>query len=165
MREAGAVVRRGHSLYDVDGEPAAWLLYGALPAWRDFAPGMDDGEDVRQLERNLRALGCDPDGDMTVDEEWTWATTAAVKCFQDARGLTEDGTLAKGEVVFRPGASRVGERERRSAARWRPVPSWASSPRPGARSPSTSRPTGRSSSAAATRSRWSCPAATSCAAA
>ena len=105
----GAVVRRGHSLFDVDDEPAAWLLYGALPAWRDFAPGMSDGEDVRQLERNLRALGCDPDGDMTVDDEWTWATTAAVERFQETRGLTEDATLAKGEVVFRPGASRVGE--------------------------------------------------------
>jgi hypothetical protein len=109
LPEAGAVIRRGRSLYSVDGEPAAWLLYGALPAWRDFAPGMSDGEDVRQLERNLRALGDDPDGDMTVDDEWTWATTAAVRRFQDERGLTEDGTLARGEVVFRPGRARVGE--------------------------------------------------------
>jgi hypothetical protein len=109
IRAAGSVVRRGHSLYDVDDEPAAWLLYGSLPAWRDFTPGMADGEDVRQLERNLRALGSDPYGDMTVDDEWTWATTAAVKRFQDERGLTEDGTLAQGEVVFRTGPSRVGE--------------------------------------------------------
>ena len=109
IRDPGAVVRRGHSLYDVDNAPAAWLLYGSLPAWRDFTPYMRDGEDVRQLERNLRALGCDPDDHMTVDDEWTWATTAAVRCFQDARGLTEDGTLAQGEVVFRPGPSRMGE--------------------------------------------------------
>jgi peptidoglycan hydrolase-like protein with peptidoglycan-binding domain len=106
IRESGSVVRRGHSLYDVEGEPAAWLLYASLPAWRDFTPGMSD---VRQLERNLRALGYDPYGDMTVDEEWTSATTAAVRRFQDARGLTVDGTLAQGEVVFRPGPSRVGE--------------------------------------------------------
>jgi peptidoglycan hydrolase-like protein with peptidoglycan-binding domain len=109
IRESGDVVRRGHSLYDVDDAPAAWLFYGSLPAWRDFSPYMSDGEDVRQLERNLRALGADPYGDMTVDDEWTWATTAAVRRFQDARGLTEDGTLAQGEVVFRPGPSRVGE--------------------------------------------------------
>jgi peptidoglycan hydrolase-like protein with peptidoglycan-binding domain len=109
IRESGSVVRRGHSLYDVENAPAAWLLYGSLPAWRDFSPYMSDGEDVRQLERNLRALGADPYGDMTVDDEWTWATTAAVQRFQDARGLTEDGTLAQGEVVFRPGPSRVGE--------------------------------------------------------
>jgi peptidoglycan hydrolase-like protein with peptidoglycan-binding domain len=109
LPEAGAVLSRGRSLYAVDGEPAAWLLYGALPAWRDFAPGMADGEDVRQLERNLRALGHDPDGDMTVDDEWTSATTAAVLRFQEARGVTEDGTLARGEISFRPGRARVGE--------------------------------------------------------
>jgi peptidoglycan hydrolase-like protein with peptidoglycan-binding domain len=107
--EAGTVLRRGRALYSIDGEPAAWLLYGSLPAWRDFDSGMTDGEDVRQLERNLRALGHDPDGDMTVDDEWTWATTAAVERFQDERGLTEDGTLARGEVVFRSGRARVGE--------------------------------------------------------
>ena len=109
LPEAGRVVRRGRALYESDGEPAAWLLYGSLPAWRDFGAGMADGEDVRQLERNLRALGHDPDGDMTVDDEWTWATTAAVVRFQDERGLDEDGTLARGEVVFRPGPARVGE--------------------------------------------------------
>jgi peptidoglycan hydrolase-like protein with peptidoglycan-binding domain len=109
LPEAGSVLRRGRSLYSIDGEPAAWLLYGSLPAWRDFTPGMADGEDIRQLERNLRALGHDPDGDMTVDDDWTWATTAAVQRFQDERGLTEDGTLARGEVVFRPGRARVGE--------------------------------------------------------
>ena len=103
------MIRRGESLYRLDDEPAAWLLYGALPAWRDFSSGMTDGEDVRQLERNLRALGHDPDGDMTVDDDWDWATTAAVLRFQDERGLTEDGTLARGEVVFRDGAARVGE--------------------------------------------------------
>jgi peptidoglycan hydrolase-like protein with peptidoglycan-binding domain len=109
LPDAGAVIRRGDELYRLDDEPAAWLLYGALPAWRDFGAGMADGEDVRQLERNLRALGHDPDGDMTVDDEWTWATTAAVQRFQDERGLAEDGTLGRGEVVFRDGPARVGE--------------------------------------------------------
>jgi peptidoglycan hydrolase-like protein with peptidoglycan-binding domain len=109
MPEPGSVIRRGEALYRLGDEPAAWLLYGALPAWRDFSSGMTDGEDIRQLERNLRALGHDPDGDMTVDDDWDWATTAAVVRFQDERGLTEDGTLARGEVVFRDGAARVGE--------------------------------------------------------
>ena len=111
------MIRRGDALYRLDDEPAAWLLYGALPAWRDFSSGMTDGEDVRQLERNLRALGYDPDGDMTVDDDWDWATTAAVVRFQDERGLTEDGTLARGEVVFR---RRRGAR-RRGAGGARPV--------------------------------------------
>jgi peptidoglycan hydrolase-like protein with peptidoglycan-binding domain len=109
LRDPGSVVTRGHSLYDVDGAPAAFLLYGELPAWRDFSPDMTNGDDVRQLERNLRALGHDPDHDMTIDDDWDWATTAAVKRFQRARGLDDDGTLSRGEVVFRPGATRVGE--------------------------------------------------------
>ena len=67
---------------------------------------MTDGEDIRQLERNLRALGHDPG---TVDDDWDWETTAAVKRFQDARGLDEDGTLSRGEIVFRPGPVRIGE--------------------------------------------------------
>jgi Putative peptidoglycan binding domain len=109
LRAPGAVVRRGEALYWLDGEPAAWLLYGRLPAWRDLAPGIEDGADVRQLERNLRALGHDPDGDMAVDDEWDWATTAAVERFQEERGLDEDGALARGEIVFRAGATRIGE--------------------------------------------------------
>ena len=109
LPEPGSVIRRGEALYRLDDAPAAWLMYGALPAWRDFTSGMSDGEDVRQLERNLRALGHDPDGDMTVDDDWDWATTAAVLRFQDERGLTEDASLTRGEVVFRDGAARVGE--------------------------------------------------------
>jgi peptidoglycan hydrolase-like protein with peptidoglycan-binding domain len=108
LRDPGAIVRRGESLYSVDGRAAAWLLYGELPAWRDFTPGMEDGEDVRQLERNLRALGADLDGDLTVDGEWDWATTAAVERFQDERGMEETGTLTRGQVLFRPGPSRIG---------------------------------------------------------
>jgi peptidoglycan hydrolase-like protein with peptidoglycan-binding domain len=106
LREPGTVVTRGHSLYAIDGGNAAFLLYGELPAWRDFEPGMTDGEDVRQLERNLRALGHDPG---TVDDDWDSDTTAAVQRFQRARELEDDGTLARGEVVFRPGATRIGE--------------------------------------------------------
>jgi len=109
LPDPGTLVRRGHSLYDADDAPAAWLLYGSLPAWRDFSSWMSDGEDVRQLERNLRALGYDPDHAMTIDDDWTAATTAAVERFQDDHGLTEDGTLTQGEVVFRPGPTRVGE--------------------------------------------------------
>jgi peptidoglycan hydrolase-like protein with peptidoglycan-binding domain len=109
LRDSGSVITRGRSLYDLDGRPAAWLLYGSLPAWRDFTPGMADGADVRQLERNLRALGDDPYGDMKVDDHWDWATTAAVERFQHDRGMTEDGTLARGELLFRRGPTRIGD--------------------------------------------------------
>ena len=88
----------------------AFLLYGTLPAWRDFAPGMTDGDDVRQLERNLRALGYDP-GD--VDGDWDWETTEAVEQFQRDRDLDDDGTLSRGEVVFRDGRDPDGRGEGR----------------------------------------------------
>ncbi len=106
LREPGTVITRGHSLYSVDNVPAAFLFYGSLPAWRDFAPGMTDGDDVRQLERNLKALGHDPGH---VDDDWDSDTTAAVKRFQRARGLYADGSLSRGEVVFRAEPVRMGE--------------------------------------------------------
>src|SRR5689334_19650822 len=106
LRDPGSIVTRGHSLYSVDDEPSAFLFYGTLPAWRDFGPGMTDGDDVRQLERNLRALGYDP-GD--VDRDWTWETTDAVEQFQRDRSLDDTGTLSRGAVVFREGPVRVGE--------------------------------------------------------
>jgi peptidoglycan hydrolase-like protein with peptidoglycan-binding domain len=106
LPDPGSVITRGHSLYDLDDAPAAFLLYGDLPAWRDFTPGMDDGADVRQLERNLRALGYDPG---TVDDDWDADTTDAVEDFQRDRDLTVDATLTRGEIVFRPGATRIAQ--------------------------------------------------------
>lgn len=115
LRAEGSVVVRGGWLAEVDGERTGWLLYGRRPAWRDFTPGMTDGEDVRQLEANLAALGHRPG---TVDGDWTSDTTAAVRRFQDAHDLVEDGSLSRAELVFRSGAVRVGEHK---ASPGRPV--------------------------------------------
>jgi peptidoglycan hydrolase-like protein with peptidoglycan-binding domain len=104
--DPGSVITRGHSLYALDDKPAAFLLYGGLPAWRALEPGMSDGADVRQLERNLRALGYDPG---TVDEDWDSDTTAAVEHFQADRGLDKTGTLKLGTIVFRAEATRVAQ--------------------------------------------------------
>ncbi len=100
---AGEVVRRGQRLYSLDGKPTI-LLYGSVPAWRDFQPGMPDGRDVAQLNANLRALGYDaaPTGDSFTD-----GTRAAIEQLQADRGLAETGTLPLGSVVFRPGPVRV----------------------------------------------------------
>jgi hypothetical protein len=106
LRPEGSTVLRGQSLLSIDAGATAWVLYGRRPMYRDLGPGASDGRDVRQLERNLKALGYDPG---TVDNDWTSATTAAVKAFQDDRGLDETGTLKRTDVVISDGPARVGE--------------------------------------------------------
>jgi putative peptidoglycan binding protein len=98
----GKVVRRGQSLYAIDGQPTL-LLYGGTPAWRVFAPGMSPGRDVAELNANLAALGY---GGVAGDA-FTGATERAVVALQRARGLASTGTLALGAVAFEPGAVRV----------------------------------------------------------
>lgn len=108
---AGARVARGGRLFAVSGIPAV-LLYGTVPAYRDFAAGMSDGADVGQLERSLVALGLDPAGTMTVDDHFSAATRAAIRRWQARQGLPagrRTGTIALGQVVFLPGVIRVGQ--------------------------------------------------------
>jgi peptidoglycan hydrolase-like protein with peptidoglycan-binding domain len=105
LRDEGDTVTRGRSLMSIDAHATAWVLYGTVPMYRDLGLGVTDGRDVRQLEANLRALGYDPG---TVDTDWTSATTSAVEDFQDDRGLTEDGTLSRSEIVISDGPVRVG---------------------------------------------------------
>jgi peptidoglycan hydrolase-like protein with peptidoglycan-binding domain len=108
---ADTTVNRGGRLYAVANQPVR-LLYGATPAYRELALGMSDGPDVRQLEENLVALGMDPHHRITVDRHFTAATTAAVRRWQAASGRPASqrtGRLPLGEVVFQPGAVRVGQ--------------------------------------------------------
>ena len=107
LADEGAVITRGEALFRVDGRPVP-LFYGRLPAWRALSVGADDGPDVRQLERNLVALGDDPDRAVTVDDHFTWATRAAVRRWQEAAGLAETGVFAPGDAVWQPGPVRVG---------------------------------------------------------
>ncbi|WP_231333638.1 peptidoglycan-binding protein [Actinomadura graeca] len=102
--EAGATVRRGGTLLRVAGRPVT-LMYGGSPMYRTLREG-DSGGDVRQLERNLVALGY---GGLTVDKEFTGATEAAVEEWQDDRGLERTGVVDPGQVVFLGGAVRVRE--------------------------------------------------------
>ena len=99
----GATVRRGQPLFAVSGQPVT-LLYGSLPAWRAFAPGMTQGPDVQQLQRNLAALGFDPG---PADGQFGWSTEAAIDSWQQARGMIVTGTIPLGEVAFLPGPLRV----------------------------------------------------------
>ncbi|WP_460370689.1 peptidoglycan-binding protein, partial [Actinocorallia lasiicapitis] len=100
---AGAIVARGKSLVRLDGLPVT-LMYGKIPMYRRLGTG-DEGKDVEQLERNLKALGY---GDsLTVDEEFTSATASAVAEWQEDRGLAETGSVDSAQIVFQPGEVRI----------------------------------------------------------
>lgn len=99
----GAVIKRDGRLFVVDGGPTM-LLYGAVPAYRRLVPG-DEGEDVRQLEQNLEALGYADN--VTVDDTYTGGTASAVRDWQDDRDLPATGTLELGQAAFAPGPIRV----------------------------------------------------------
>jgi peptidoglycan hydrolase-like protein with peptidoglycan-binding domain len=103
----GSTAKRGDTLYKVDEKPVV-LLYGDVPAYRRMARGMDDGADVAQLEANLKELGYADGLIDTPDNRFDSATEAAVKRWEKALGVTQDGVIELGEVVFRPGEQRVG---------------------------------------------------------
>ena len=98
----GTTVTRGKPVYRLDNRPVI-LVYGSLPAYRDLHPGVE-GADVRQFERNLRALGHDG---FTVDDEYTRATAAAVEDWQDDAGLRATGTVTTDQIRYAAGAVRV----------------------------------------------------------
>ena len=81
-------------------------MYGSVPAYRRLSTSTTDAPDVRQLERNLVALGFG--SGVPVDEHLSAATTAAVRRWQRSLGLRETGEVELGRVVFLPGARRVG---------------------------------------------------------
>jgi multidrug efflux pump subunit AcrA (membrane-fusion protein) len=108
LRKPGRVVERGQALYWLDGKPVT-LMYGRIPMWRRLNPATPGGKDIRELERNLVALGYDPDGHIDVDDEWESATTAAVKRWQKDIGLPRTGSVEPGQIAFLPGPRRIGQ--------------------------------------------------------
>jgi peptidoglycan hydrolase-like protein with peptidoglycan-binding domain len=104
LPEPGAVVKQDQPAYSVDDVPVP-LLYGSLPAYRQFHVGMSDGADVGQLTRDLIALGYG-DG-LAQSNHYSPATATAVQRWQQAVGLQETGEIPLGEAVFEPGPIRV----------------------------------------------------------
>jgi peptidoglycan hydrolase-like protein with peptidoglycan-binding domain len=100
----GATVRRGRPVLRADEKPVL-LLYGRLPMYRQLAEDAE-GADVRQLERNLSALGY---GGFTVDEKFSKTTTAAVKRWQSDLDLPTTGVVERERVIFLPDAVRVAQ--------------------------------------------------------
>jgi hypothetical protein len=97
LPDAGDKVDCGDVLYRVDDGPVL-LLCGAVPAYRDLHMG-DEGNDVRQLNRNL---GLD-------DSEFTWKTEKALKKLQDDKGLEATGALDIDDAVFLPKSVRIAK--------------------------------------------------------
>jgi peptidoglycan hydrolase-like protein with peptidoglycan-binding domain len=104
LPEPGAVIKQDQPVYSVGDVPVP-LLYGSLPAYRQFDVGMSDGADVGQLTRDLIALGYG-DG-LAQSNHYSSATAAAVQRWQKAVGLQETGEIPLGEAVFEPGPIRV----------------------------------------------------------
>ncbi|WP_228053956.1 peptidoglycan-binding domain-containing protein [Streptomyces antimycoticus] len=101
LPKAGDRVETGKPLYEVDARPVV-LFHGPRPFWRDLARGVGDGPDIRELERNLTDLGYANAANLTVDEEFTEGTAAAVKRWQKALGLKQTGKVEQGRVVVLP---------------------------------------------------------------
>jgi peptidoglycan hydrolase-like protein with peptidoglycan-binding domain len=98
----GTTLTRGQAIFRLDNKPVI-LLYGSLPAYRTLSTGVS-GTDVKQFERNLRALGYQG---FTVDRSYSWATGSAVKEWQDDLGLAQTGTVDPGQIVYAAGKVRV----------------------------------------------------------
>lgn len=105
--EAGTVVDRGDRLVEVDGHPVV-VLFGDRPMWRPLAEGIDEGEDVRQLEENLVALGYAPDGGFTPDAEFDEDTADMVVGWHEDLGLSDDPIVELGRIVYLQEPARVG---------------------------------------------------------
>jgi len=104
--EAGTILGRGDEIIEVDGGTSSYLMYGARPSWRTLGVGVDHGPDVKQLERNLQALGY-LDADLKPDQKYGKRTETAVEGWQDDIGEDDDGVVRLGEVVFLPGSIRL----------------------------------------------------------
>lgn len=98
----GAVVHRGQTVYQVDNRPVS-LFYGDRPFYRSLRAG-DSGEDVKEVEQNLAALGYTG---LSVDKKYTAATATAVRRWQKDHSLTQTGVFDPGAVVLAPAAVRL----------------------------------------------------------
>jgi hypothetical protein len=106
----GQILNQGQVLYQVNGAPVV-LLYGQTPAYRALSEGTSTtlaGPDVEELNADLVALGYATSAEIPPGtDEFTYWTKAGVEKLQKALGVTQNGTLSLGQVVFEPTAVRV----------------------------------------------------------
>jgi peptidoglycan hydrolase-like protein with peptidoglycan-binding domain len=105
---AGDEVACGDELHRVDDRPVL-LLCGPVPAYRDLRVG-DAGNDVRQLNANLHALGYDAAAGVELapdDDAFGGATATALEALQRATGLPVTGELGLRDAVVLPEPVRI----------------------------------------------------------
>jgi hypothetical protein len=107
----GSTVRRGKPLLKADEQPVL-LMYGRIPAFRELRKDLK-GNDVKQFEQNLKALGYQG---FTVGEEYSAYTERAVKRWQTDLELPETGKVEVGRIVYANGPLRVAEQKVRVGA-------------------------------------------------
>lgn len=107
LPSVGQRIRQGGVLYRVGNGTPVFLLYGLVPMWRTVSEGLT-GADVRQLNRDLVALGYASRSGLHPDSDYFSAETAyALEHLQAHLGLPRTGSLSPGQAVFLPSAIRV----------------------------------------------------------
>ena len=106
LPEPGSTIGFGEVLFKLDERPVL-LLEGETPAYRTLKIGIGDGRDVLQLEQALTAAGVADETTLTVDENFTAATSRAIKRWQELLEIIDTGRIDFGFVVFSPTPLRV----------------------------------------------------------
>ncbi|MEE8376526.1 MAG: peptidoglycan-binding domain-containing protein, partial [Acidimicrobiia bacterium] len=96
----GTIIESGDVISRVDEIPTV-VLEGDLPMYRTLRDGVE-GTDVQQLEQALVDLGFDPDGTVTIDDEFTSVTESMVHRWQEDLGVEETGRISVGDIIFAP---------------------------------------------------------------
>src|ERR1700759_3048850 len=92
LPSVGQAIEPGGALFRVDGKPVI-LMNGSTPDYRDLTPSDGAGQDIGELNRNLVALGFNPDG-IVIGDHWQAATTAGVEAFQASLSEPQTGRLS-----------------------------------------------------------------------
>ena len=102
-----AVEQARQALADFEAvEAAAARDEAANDSTREADPNLV-GIDVLQLETALVAMGFDPDGEVTVDREFTAETEAMVERWEERLGVEVDGIVEVDDIVFVPGPAQI----------------------------------------------------------
>lgn len=110
LPEGGDKISCGDVFYRVDDDPVL-LLCGAVPAYRNLRSG-DAGNDVRQLNQNLDALGYDGAAGVDIaadDNAFTSKTERALRALQQVKGSAVTGSLGLDDAIFQPDSMRIAQ--------------------------------------------------------